>query len=76
MKLEKINNNYQVKTETNKLLGYFISDIDGSYYMKFEELSGYWAANTLKEITALLDDVNEPFNKQVIDYFLNEQNEL
>jgi len=70
MKLEKLNESYFVFADNNKEIGSFQLDIDGSYYFwNNSELTGCWTGNNLREIAQLLDDVNEPFNKQVIDYF-------
>ncbi len=73
MKLEKVENGYRVLTDTNKQIGYFILDIDGSYYLRFEELAGYWNAHSLREIATLLDEVNKPFDDEVREYFDKEK---
>lgn len=69
MKLEKVENGYKVLTDTNKQIGYFILDIDGSYYLRFEEVAGYWTSYSLIAIAKLLDEVNKPFDNEVADYF-------
>lgn len=78
IKLEKTDgSNYFLSTKNGKEIGHFILDIDGSYYfVMLENCSAYWAAHTLKEVAKLLDDVNEPFNKQVIDFFEQERRDM
>lgn len=65
MKLEKIENGYRVLTETNKQIGYFILDIDGSHYLRFEEVASYWTSYSLIAIAKLLDEVNKSFDEEV-----------
>ncbi len=77
MKLEKVENDYRVLTETNKQIGYFILDIDGSYYWwQADGLNGAWTSHSLREIATLLDEVNKPFDDIVDEYFIQERRDF
>ena len=70
LKLEKLNNSYSVKTDSGKEIGNFQLDSDGFYYFwEDSQLSGCWAAHTLRELSSLLDEVNKEFNYEVDEYF-------
>jgi hypothetical protein len=70
IKLKKIGNlAYLVRNESGKLLGTFVLDVDGIYYWwQADGLNGAWTSEVLKEITTLLDEVNKPFDDEVINY--------
>lgn len=68
MKIEKLNKSYRVKTETDKYLGSFQLDSNGSYYFWVtEELTGCWNSHTLKEIAEKLDEVNDEFARYFVE---------
>lgn len=70
IKIEKLLRSYKVKTETDKHLGSFQLDSDGSYYFYItEELEGCWTSQSLREIAEKLDEVNKPFDDEVNKYF-------
>jgi hypothetical protein len=73
MKLKKLNDSYLLLTETDKELGSFQLDSDGSYYFwENSKLTGCWTGNNLRDIADKLDEVNRPFDEQVKEYFKNE----
>ena len=77
MKIEKLNQSYKVLADNNKEIGSFQLDDNGLYYFWIkDETTGAWTAQNLKEIAQLLDDINQPFNKQVTDYFDQEKEDF
>jgi len=51
MKLQKLNKSYFVLTDSNKEIGSFQLDNDGSYYFcENSELTGCWSSQTLREV--------------------------
>jgi hypothetical protein len=57
MTVKKIGNlAYLIKTESGKLLGTFVLDVDGSYYWwQADGLNGAWTSVHLREIAEKLD---------------------
>jgi hypothetical protein len=77
MKIEKLNKSYYVKTDNDKIIGSFQFDTDGSYYFYHNsELTGCWTSHSLREIAALLDEVNKPFDDTVDEYFIQERRDF
>lgn len=66
MKIYKTNKSFTLEADNGKKIGSLQLDIDGYYYLWFdEELAGCWTAHNLREIAATLDEVNKPFDEQV-----------
>jgi hypothetical protein len=55
----------KVVTDTGVKLGLFYLDISGFYYFDPYEDRGLFAAHSLRDIANLLDEINEPYNKQI-----------
>lgn len=62
----------KVLTETGKEIGIFFLDVSGFYYWE-QTCSGYFEAHTLRDITALLDEINKPYKKHLDEFFKKEQ---
>ena len=46
-------------------LGEILADVDGFYYFWPELKGGSWAAEMLKQIGELLDEMNKPWQEQI-----------
>ncbi len=67
---------YMVYYENGVHIGEFYMEIDG--YWVFEqkhENSGYWNAHVLRGIADKLDELNAPYEDEVIKYFESKRNE-
>jgi hypothetical protein len=59
-----------VLADNGKAIGRFEQDVDGYFYFWEEvELDGCWTAHNLRQIADLLDKINEPYDKQVNEFF-------
>ena len=54
-----------------RLIGYFIMDMDGYYYFDFNSEQGVWTPIALREVADLLDEINQPHDDQINEYFKN-----
>ena len=62
---------YDLINEFNKkFLGTLVMDVDGYYYYwPSQDLSGSWSSDSLLEISKILDELNDDYNKKVRNYF-------
>jgi len=76
LKIEQKDNIYEVVVESNnKVIGYFIQDVDGYYYFApngYNE-GGVWSDYILLEIGTKLKAINKPWNDQINEYFKEEE---
>ena len=72
----KTSNGYNIYYENNKLLGQLEPLEDGYYYYwPNEDLQGCWDSHTLRAIADKLNELNEPWDRQINDYFEKENME-
>lgn len=57
-----------IKTANGTKLGELLTDVDGYVYYWPSDRQGCWAAHVLKEISLLLDHLNEPWHKHVTSH--------
>jgi hypothetical protein len=78
LKIEQKDNIYEVVVESNnKVIGYFIQDVDGYYYFApngYNE-GGVWSDYILLEIGTKLKAINKPWDDQINEYFKKDQNQ-
>lgn len=68
-------NHKRVLTETGVNIGVFYLDVDGSYYYD-PATGGLFSSYNLKNIAALLDEINAPYEKQVKEFFEKEREKV
>jgi len=76
LKFPKVDDIYEVRVESNdRLVGYFILDVDGFYYFMPYLLSegGLWSDYMLLEIGTMLKEVNKPWDNKIKEYFDKEK---
>lgn len=57
---ELLEHSYKITTtHGDKLIGYFVPDIDGFYYFRPEEDGGYWNEYSLLELGNKLKELNQ-----------------
>ena len=57
----------------DRLLGYFIMDIDGFYYFDFVTVpNGLWTSYSLRMVANLLEEMNKPHEDKIKEYFKDE----
>ena len=74
IKVEKqLNNTYKVYYDNNVFLGDIFAKEDGFYdfWPEYPGRGGYWPAYLLREIANKLDQLNEPYQKDIDTYFAN-----
>jgi hypothetical protein len=59
----------EVFLDGDHLIGYAPRLEDGYYYFDFLKKDGVMSSNDLKMIASFLDEINEPWDKQVKQYF-------
>jgi len=74
LRLEKIDGGYNVLTKNGKKVGVFEVGHDGYYYY-WSDLKGYFNSSFCREIADKLDKVNEKWDKEITEYFEQEQKE-
>lgn len=69
LKLEKCDGGYEVYFENNVKLGHFLMDVDGYYYWwPMEDMGkGMWAPYVLRALADKLDDLNYPWDDQIMN---------
>jgi hypothetical protein len=63
---------HQVYWRNSKHIGDFIRDVDGYFYYWANDY-GCWSSNTLRVIAEKLEEINEPYEKEVEEYFKNNE---
>ena len=54
----------------DRLLGYFIMDIDGYYYFDYVTApNGLWTSYSLRMVADLLEEINKPHEDKIKEYF-------
>jgi len=55
-----------------RLIGYFIMDIDGFYYFDYITTpNGLWTSYSLRVVADLLEEMNKPYEDKIKEYFKN-----
>ncbi len=75
LKVESLNETNHKVLFGDRLLGYFIMDIDGYYYFDFVTApNGLWTSYSLRMIADLLEEMNKPYEGEIKEYFNSKEN--
>jgi hypothetical protein len=56
-----------------RLIGYFLMDVDGYYYFDYVTgPNGLWTSYSLRMVADLLEEMNKPYDDKIQEYFKNE----
>jgi hypothetical protein len=56
----------------NRIIGYFIMDLDGYYYFDYDaDTNGLWTSHSLRMVADLLEEINKPHEDKINEYFKN-----
>jgi hypothetical protein len=70
---EPINDHHHKVLFGERLIGYFIMDVDGYYYFDYVTTpNGLWTSYSLRMIADLLEEMNKPHDDKIKEYFKNE----
>jgi hypothetical protein len=70
LKTEPINDHYHKVLFGERLIGYFIMDVDGYYYFDYVTTpNGLWTSYSLRMVADLLEEMNKPYDDNVKEYF-------
>ena len=54
----------------NRIIGYFIMDLDGYYYFDYDtDTNGLWTSHSLRMVADLLEEINKPHDDKINEYF-------
>jgi len=67
---EPINDHHHKVLFGERLIGYFIMDVDGYYYFDYVTTpNGLWTSYSLRMVADLLEEMNKPYDDNVKEYF-------
>jgi hypothetical protein len=70
LKTDIINDHHHKVLFGEKLIGYFIMDVDGYYYFDYVTVqNGLWTSYSLRMVADLLEEMNKPYDDKVKEYF-------
>jgi hypothetical protein len=73
LRTEPINDHHHKVLFGERLIGYFIMDVDGYYYFDYVTTpNGLWTSYSLRMIADLLEKMNKPHDDKIKEYFKNE----
>ena len=69
---ELINDHHHKVLFGERLIGYFIMDVDGYYYFDYVTTpNGLWTSYSLRMVADLLEEMNRPHEENIKEYFKN-----
>ena len=70
MKTTKIDEHaFDAFAENGVKIGQILREVDGFFVFYPEQHGGFWPAHMLREVSNKLYELNEPWEKQINDYF-------